>query len=117
MDKTEEFYNAIGSDFQSVAKRFGNNSAILTRFVLKFLSDESFRTLRTALEKDDAESAFYAAHTLKGICSNLGFDRLFEKSSAVTEMLRRKETESAKVEFAGLEQEYNKIVQSSALLS
>ena len=40
MDKTEEFYNAIGSDFQSVAKRFGNNSAILTRFVLKFLSDQ-----------------------------------------------------------------------------
>lgn len=117
MDKTEEFYNAIGSDFQSVSKRFGNDSVILTRFVLKFLSDESFRKLKTALEKDDAESAFYAAHTLKGICSNLGFDRLFEKSSAVTEMLRRKETESAKAEFAGLEQEYNKIVQSAALLS
>ena len=40
MDKTEEFYKAIGSDFQSVAKRFGNNSAMVTQFVLKFLSDE-----------------------------------------------------------------------------
>lgn len=54
MDKTEEFYKAIGSDFQSVAKRFGNNSAMVTQFVLKFLSDESFRTLKAALEKDDA---------------------------------------------------------------
>ncbi|UKI38244.1 MAG: Hpt domain-containing protein [Clostridiales bacterium] len=60
------------------------------------MSDESFRTLRTALEKDDAESAFYAAHTLKGICSNLGFDRLFDKSSAVTEMLRRKRNRTRK---------------------
>lgn len=117
MDKIEKFYNVIGSDFQSVAKRFGNNSTILTRFVLKFLSDENFRTLKAALEKGDAESAFFAAHTLKGICSNLGFDRLFEKSSTVTDMLRRKETEPAKAEFAGLEQEYNKIVQSAALLS
>lgn len=117
MDKTEEFYNIIGSDFQTVLKRFGNNSAMVRRFVLKFLSDENFSTLKNALEKDDAENAFFAAHTLKGICSNLGFDRLFEKSSGVTEMLRRKETAAAKTAFLGLEQEYNKIIREIAKLS
>ena len=34
------------------------------------------------------KAAFRAAHTLKGVCLNLGFDRLYEVSSALTEMLR-----------------------------
>ena len=47
------------------------------RFALKFLQDDSFPNLKKALEAKDAPTAFRAAHTLKGVCQNLGFDALY----------------------------------------
>ena len=34
------------------------------------------------------EDAFRSAHTLKGVCQNLSFDRLYEVSYELTELLR-----------------------------
>ena len=34
------------------------------------------------------EDAFRSAHTLKGVCQNLSFDRLYEVSHELTELLR-----------------------------
>lgn len=36
----------------------------------------------------DAKEAFVAAHTLKGVSQNLGFDNLYEPAVVVTEALR-----------------------------
>ena len=83
----EECYEAIESDYKSVFKRFGNG-AMVKRFAIKFLNDPSFNELKDGIENNDVEKAFRAAHTLKGICLNLGFDKLFEVSSALTDELR-----------------------------
>ena len=37
------------------------------------------------MEEQNAENAFRAAHTLKGICLNLGLDRLCIASACLTE--------------------------------
>ena len=58
------------------------------RFVLKYPADPSFAQLREAVAAADWESAFRAAHTLKGVAQNLGFDALYRASSALTEHLR-----------------------------
>ena len=84
---TKECYEKIGSNYESVLSRFGNE-ALVKRFALKFLKDPSYAELREALEARDAERAVRAAHTLKGVCLNLGFDRLYEISAALTEDLR-----------------------------
>ena len=73
---TKECYEKIGSNYESILGRFGSE-ALVKRFALKFLKDPSY-----------AERAFRAAHTLKGVCLNLGFDRLYEISAAMTEDLR-----------------------------
>lgn len=39
----------------------------------------------------NAEEAFRTAHTLKGICLNLGLDRLYRVSACLTEKLRGRE--------------------------
>ena len=78
---TKECYEKIGSNYESVLSRFGNE-ALVKRFALKFLKDPSYAELKEALEAHDAERAFRAAHTLKGVCLNLGFDRLYETSAA-----------------------------------
>ena len=77
---TKECYEKIGSNYESVLSRFGNE-ALVKRFALKFLKDPSYAELKEALEAHDAERAFRAAHTLKGVCLNLGFDRLYETSA------------------------------------
>ena len=64
---TKECYEEIGSNYESVLVRFGSE-ALVKRFALKFLKDPSYAELSEALEARDAERAFRAAHTLKGVC-------------------------------------------------
>lgn len=40
------------------------------------------------MENKNFEGAFRGAHTLEGVCQNLSFDRLYEVSHELTELLR-----------------------------
>lgn len=73
-----ECYEELGSDFDKVLSRLVSE-ALVKKFALKFLDDPSFGQLETALADKDAETAFRAAHTLKGICLNLGFDNFLHQ--------------------------------------
>ena len=108
----EECYEAIESDYNGVLKRFGND-AMVKRFAIKFLNDPSFNELKDGIKSNDVERAFRAAHTLKGICLNLGFDKLFEVSSALTEELRGKDKmpECADM-FAAVEKQYDVLIEN-----
>ena len=88
----EEYYEAIDSDYDDVMRRLGSET-LVRKFVLKFLDDTSFRGLKEGLENQDAELAFRSAHTLKGVCQNLGFDNLYEVSFDITEKLRGRDTD------------------------
>lgn len=83
----EEFYRSIGGDYEGTLSRFLDESRV-KRFALKFENDPSFSMLCKALDEKNVEEAFRAAHTLKGVCQNLGFDALYKISSEVTEVLR-----------------------------
>ena len=86
-----EGYEELGSDFDKVQNRLVSE-ALVKKFALKFLDDPSFQELKISLEAGDTETAFRAAHTLKGICLNLGFDKLLVSSQELTEKLRGAET-------------------------
>ena len=107
----EQCYQAMGSDYQNVLNRFGQSEAMVKKFARRFLQDPSFSQLKESLENEKAEEAFRAAHTLKGVCLNLGFDRLYEVSAALTESLRSREiTEVCKPQFEQVEKEYEHVV-------
>ena len=76
----------MGGDYQDVLRRF-RSEALLEKFSVKFLEDTTYQTLRSALEAENAQEAFRAAHTLKGISQNLGFTQLYQ-ASCVTAALR-----------------------------
>ena len=65
-----------------------HSEALIRRFALKFLEDQSYIQLKQALENKNYEDAFRGAHTLKGVCQNLSFDHLYEVSNELTELLR-----------------------------
>lgn len=46
---------------------------MIRKFAVKFPEDKSFAELTKALEQGDVETAFRAAHTIKGLCLTLGF--------------------------------------------
>ena len=94
----QECYKEMGGDFEGVQKRFGG-VALVEKFAIKFLSDSSFQ-----------EKAFRAAHTLKGICLNLGFDAFYEVSAALTEKLRGRELTGYEADFASVKECYEKTV-------
>lgn len=77
MISMREAYEKIGANYDDACARLMGDE-MLARFALKFLDDESMDKLEAAMAAGDAESAFMAAHTLKGVSQNLGFDNLYE---------------------------------------
>ena len=104
----EECYKKMGANYQDVIKRLPSE-AMIKKFALKFKDDTSFQELETALNEKQVDIAFRAAHTLKGICLNLGFDNLFTPSQELTEKLRGATTVEGTDElFAAAEKEYER---------
>lgn len=101
----EEFYLECGGDYQRMLKTLGSDM-LIKKFVLKFLNDTSFSQLSEAISKDDIETAFTAAHTLKGVCGNLAFTKLYNSACEITEYLRAKDLESAKTYFPAVQYDY-----------
>ena len=97
----KECYDAMGADYQNTLNRFPNE-AFIKKFVLKFLDDNSYANLKEAIAAGNVEEAFRAAHTLKGVCLNLGFDNLYKASSAITGELA-----GAEEAFEEVEKQYN----------
>ena len=106
----QECYAQIGGDFQDVFGRFGSEGMV-QRFAGKFLKDTSFQELKEGIENGDGEKAFRAAHTMKGICMNLGFHDLYEVSAALTEKLRGGQLEGSGELFAAVQKQYERVVE------
>lgn len=92
----KECYDKMGADFDEV----------MQRLAVKFLDDSSYQMILDGIEAKDAELAFRGAHTLKGVCSNLGFTKLFEESSKLTEILRGRELVGYEEALAEVEKQY-----------
>lgn len=105
----KECFEQIGSDYDSVLQRLGSEN-ILKKFVIKFIDDPSFNSLKEGIAENDGEKAFRAAHTLKGICLNLGFDNLYKASYEITEQLRGREVAGCEEMFAKVEEQYNILI-------
>lgn len=83
----KECYTALGADFEGTLGRLCSEK-LVQKFALKFLADESYPTLAKAMAEENYADAFRASHTLKGVCANLGYTKLYEASDALTEALR-----------------------------
>lgn len=105
-----ECYESVGSDFDEVLGRLGSEK-LIHKFAVKFLDDKTFQELKESMRTADGETAFRAAHTLKGVCLNLGFSALGKVSSELTEALRGpRKTDGCEQLFASVESEYDRLI-------
>ena len=79
---------------------------LVQKFALKFLSEGSYGELMAAIQAKDGQTAFRAAHTLKGVCLNLSFDRLHASSDRLCEALRPGWTDDAPELAKAVEADY-----------
>ena len=102
----QECYQKMGADYEDVLKRLYSES-LIRKFARMFLDDDSYPKLEDALKKENVEEAFRAAHTLKGVCQNLGFTNLYQPTYELTEVLRAGTLEGSGEWFARVTEQYN----------
>ena len=95
----------MGANYEDVLKRL-YNEGMICRFTLMFLNDDSYPKLEQALKEGNVKEAFRAAHTLKGVCQNLGFTNLYQPTYDLTEVLRTGTLEGTKELFDSVAFQY-----------
>ncbi len=103
-----ECYQMFGGNYEEVLGRLVNEERV-ERFALKFLNDTSFQTLRDKYASGEYKEAFRAAHTIKGLSTNLGFERLFVSADALTEALRNGKSDNADALYERVTEDYREL--------
>ncbi|MBQ7079589.1 MAG: Hpt domain-containing protein [Fibrobacter sp.] len=106
-----EFYSSLDESLDEVLERLRMESRV-AKYLKLFLSDPSFTELKEAFAGNDAQTAFRAAHTLKGVAANLGLNKLSASSSELTEDLRPGAfTANSQALFEKVERDYSAAVE------
>lgn len=86
IDALKEF----GADTEEGIRRCVGKEDFYLRLVNKIPGDKSFAALEAAIKSGDLDAAFEAAHSLKGILSNLALKSISTPVEEITELLRAK---------------------------
>lgn len=78
----------VGVDYDEVLKRFMGKEDFYLRMLRKFLDDKNYAGLKQTVEDKNWKEAFTYAHTVKGLCGNLGLGGIMDYVSPLTEELR-----------------------------
>lgn len=83
----EECYEVCGGDLAAVRARLLDDGRIV-KYLGFFLQDDTYELLGTSMAQQDWQTAFRAAHTLKGTSMELGLLPLHGAAFALCEALR-----------------------------
>lgn len=87
----ENLQNLIkaGIDINEAMENMCYDMDVFQHVLEKFLQDSNFKQLQMDIPKQNYESAFYHAHTLKGVLANIGMKDFCSICSNVVEKLRK----------------------------
>lgn len=85
--KVEECYAMMNGDYNDVISRLISDERV-SKYIVKFLDNNDYDNIFSGLDAKDYMLAFRSAHSVKGMCLNLGFPALASSSSEVCEVLR-----------------------------
>lgn len=104
-----DILRSAGVDTFGALQRFMNNEKLYKKFLLRFLDDKSMVLLTEAIKEEDMTKVLNYAHTLKGICGNLGLLRMYEASAAIVSTIRCGKEEDVCIHFKELNSAYVEI--------
>ena len=100
-----------GIDYVDAMDRFGDNTELYERLVLKYLDDAHLVALQAAMETKDYSEGYSQAHALKGVAGNLSFKDLFQCAALVSDALYAGEYEAAAEHMPEVERTHNLVIQ------
>ena len=83
----QELYTRIDGNYDH-AVQIMRMEKLISRYVLKFPSSDLNGSLMEAAKSMDPTQLFERAHAMKGVCANMGFDKLAEAVGEITEEFR-----------------------------
>lgn len=104
----EEFYQASGGNYKEILGRLFN-AALIVKLVRKYRDDTHYQQLCDGVQEQDREKVFTAAHTIKGLALNLGFEQLAQAASELTEATRNGYASNVPELFEKVKKEQTKI--------
>ncbi len=111
----KQCFEMFGGDYNGVMSRMMKEERV-KRFILKFKNDQTFSMLTESLEKEDYNEAFRAAHTIKGLCQNLGLEKLYTSCCELTEELRGGRKPQDNLAYQQVKSDYEQIINAINLL-
>lgn len=75
-------------NFEEGLKRMMNNASFYAKMLTKFKEDKNLNNLDEALAAGDMEKAKIAAHTLKGVVSNLSLTELYKQALEIEAQIK-----------------------------
>ncbi len=107
----QDCYEKLGGDYENVLKRF-RREKMIEKFCFKFLEDPSYGIYLERMDEQDGEEALRAIHSLKGVCQNLAFNRLYAVCEAIVADLRQEDPAAAIQKRGDLDDCYRQTVQA-----
>lgn len=99
MSKLSDELNNMKCDTEAIMDRFMNDEKFYIDCLREFLNDQEFEKL----EVHNIKEAFECAHTLKGVCANMGLKSMYDIIVQIVDSLRAGSDD-------GLLKKYNKLM-------
>ncbi|MBS5062653.1 MAG: Hpt domain-containing protein [Hungatella hathewayi] len=91
MGNFKSVFEAYGGDYDVTMSRFMGKETLYMKILGMMFQDENLKKLGTAIEENDLDAAFEAAHTLKGVAGNLGLTPFYDSVCRIVEPIRNRE--------------------------
>lgn len=98
-----------GVSIDEITERFMGDMELYFMCLNEFLSDNNFKTLEKALSDGDNQTAFEAAHSLKGMSGNMGLAPMYKAVCELSDALKIKDYSNLDAQYARVSAEYDKI--------
>jgi len=85
---TLESMKQYGANVEEGLSRCMGNETFYFRLVSIVPNEANFAKLKSSIEAEDLDTAFEAAHALKGVTGNLALTPLYQPVFEITELLR-----------------------------
>ncbi|MCI9627825.1 MAG: Hpt domain-containing protein [Eggerthellaceae bacterium] len=100
-----------GIDYLDAMDRMDNDRDLYKMLALKYLDNSKYTDLVAALEVEDFDEAYKAAHSLKGVAGNLSFSKLFDVAASMSEALFQGEYQAAEKMLPDLSDANDKVIE------
>lgn len=100
----------IGINVDEVLERLLGHEDFYIQLLQNFAADDNFQKLQQALIDKNPDTAFKAAHTLKGLSSALSITVLLVPLTQIIDTLRNKNIDQALVYMENFSELYRKVI-------